>query len=130
MGATWRGHSNGKRGEKLHASDWEEFGYSPRRRSIAFLIGEGIVIQNWIGTNGDVELETDDRCTGPYRTRYDETKARIQELHPDYSKMRCHRHGMLLATKLLLKNLWIEWNQQDGDSRRETELGTAELVGA
>ena len=91
MGATWR---SGKQG-KLPAEKWGEFGYSPRRRSIAYLIGEGIVKQN-----GD----------GPYRRRYDEAKEKIQQAHPDYPKQRCHRHGMLLATKLLLKELWAEWN--------------------
>lgn len=46
---------------------------------------------------------------GPYRARYDAAKRTIAEAHPDYSKLRCHRHGMLLATKLLLRNLWREW---------------------
>lgn len=92
MGATWR---SGK-GGKLPAEEWERFGYSPRRRSLAYLIGEGIVKLN----------------KGSYRTRYDEAKEIIQASHSDYSKLRCHRHGMLLATKLLLKNLWIEWNKQ------------------
>lgn len=118
MGATWKSGREGK----LHASEWEEFGYSPRRRSISFLIGEGIVKLNQ---------------EGPYKTRYLEAKEKAIESHPEWivcSKckgsgktgkgascancrgtgtvmMRCHRHGMLLATKLLLKNLWIEWNQ-------------------
>lgn len=91
MGATWRGGKEGK----LPASEWESYGYSPRRRSIAYLVGEGIVKQN-----GE----------GPYRKRYDATKLRIKELHPDYSDLRCHRHGMLLATKKLLLNLWWNWH--------------------
>ena len=91
MGATWKSGREGK----LPSEEWEKFGYSPRRRSIAYLIGEGIVKQN---------------ASGPYRRRYDETKGLIKKAHPDYSDLRCHRHGMLLATKLLLKNLWIEWN--------------------
>jgi hypothetical protein len=91
MGATWRSGAGGK----LPASEWEAFGYSPRRRSIAFLIGQNMKMQNQ---------------GGPYRARFDETKAKIQAAHPDYSKLRCDRHGMLLATKLLLKNLWIKWN--------------------
>jgi hypothetical protein len=91
MGSTWR---YGKEG-KLPAEEWEKFGYSPRRRSIAYLIGEGLVKQN----------------KGVYRRRYDETKKIFKENHPDYSDKRCHLHGMLLATKLLLKNLWIEWNK-------------------
>lgn len=106
MGATWR---SGKQG-KLPASEWERFGYSPRRRSIAFLIGEGIVKQNFVsGGAGEKGRETEAALAGPYRARYDEAKAAIKAAHPDYSDLRCHRHGMLLATKLLLKNLWLEW---------------------
>jgi len=92
MGSTWR---FGKEG-KLPASEWEAFGYSPRRRSIAYLIGENLV-------KGNRE--------GPYRKRYDAKKQEFKAAHPDYSDLRCHRHGMLLAAKLLLKNLWIEWQK-------------------
>lgn len=110
MGATWRAGKEGK----LPAAEWENFGYSPRRRSIAFLIGEGIVKQNG-GAGADeaaCEIERKGvRPCGPYRLRYDETKVRAKEVHPDWSDLRCHRHAMLLATKLLLKNLWLEWNQ-------------------
>lgn len=121
-GATWRSRSGNKQGlTKLGKADWAEFGYSPRRRSIAFLIGEGIVKQN---------------SDGPYRQRYLDVKTASAETHPDWlicpkcsgSKeteggkkcqncngtgevwMHAHRHAMLLATKLLLKNLWKQWN--------------------
>jgi hypothetical protein len=134
MGATWKGGREGK----LPAEEWEKFGYSPRRRSIAYLIGEGIVKQNWIvgdikaetdcdGADdlgddmetGDEEGETDTQVAGPYRRRYDESKSKFFAAHPEYESktrkgepgLRCHRHGMLLATKLLLKNIWIEWNK-------------------
>lgn len=109
MGATWRAGKEGK----LPAAEWEAFGYSPRRRSIAFLIGEGIVKQNGASGADDTPDEAEGsgvRPCGPYRLRYDETKVRAKEVHPDWSDLRCHRHAMLLATKLLLKNLWIEWN--------------------
>ena len=46
---------------------------------------------------------------GPYRAKYEWAKADAQARHPDWPKMRCHRHGMLLATKRLLKNLWTVW---------------------
>lgn len=197
MGATWRGRSNGKHGERLHAADWELFGYSPRRRSIAFLIGENIVKQNWIVADGDGCTETDThsaaplqsndidesgdrfletesenadslneldtagecrdetgaRIAGPYRERYDKAKARAAEVHPEWVRcdkcegtgsakdkkctnckgtgelwMHCHRHGMLLATKLLLKKLWQEWNQSFGEVMDETEPAVAEVV--
>jgi len=89
MGATWK---SGK-GGSLPAEEWVKYGYSPRRRSLAYLIGDGIVKLN----------------KSIYRKRYDDTKASIKLRHPEYTDLRCHRHGMLLATKLLLKNLWIQW---------------------
>ena len=119
MGATWK---SGKEG-KLPASEWESFGYSPRRRSISFVIGENLVKQNGRvsaagneidSASGDAAdegfAETESSRVGPYRARYDQAKADIKQKHEEYSDLRCHRHGMLLATKLLLKNLWIEWH--------------------
>lgn len=118
MGATWRGKKKGDPG-KLPREEWTLFGYSPRRRSVSYLIGEGIVKQN-----GE----------GPYRTRYLEAKVKARAAHPEWEWGPCtkckgnspedcttcggtgekclhgHRHGMLLSTKLFLKNLWIEWN--------------------
>ena len=129
MGASWksRGGKTGKGLNKLKAVDWEEFGYSPRRRSIAFLIGEGLVKQN---------------AEGPYRKRYIHGKVSSWDKHQHETKddgwnwrdcLKCegkgkisrkvcgtcggtgktcghaHSHGMLLCTKLLLKNLWLEW---------------------
>ena len=136
MGATWRSRGNGRRGTKLHAEDWEAFGYSPRRRSIAYLIGEGLMKQNGRNGAGDFPNETDAEFVGPYRQRYDVKKQEAAEKHPDWIKcqkcdgsgessgkkcsnckgtgevwMHCHRHGMLLATKLLLKELLLEWHR-------------------
>jgi hypothetical protein len=90
MGSTWR-YTKG-----LPSEEWVKFGYSKRRRSIAYLIGQNIKMQN----------------KGIYRARFDEAKLKYQEAHPDYKKGRCDRHGMLVATKLLLKNLWIEWQRK------------------
>lgn len=158
MGATWRAGKEGK----LHTEQWKEFGYSPRRRSIAYLIGEGIVKQNG-GQNGgmkkdvgddvceidgaavDIETGTDDssgetgaQAVGPYRARYDKVKAEAAEKHPEWvacecrgtgkkgskkcsgcngkgkKTLRCHRHAMLLATKMLLRDLWVEWHKLAG----------------
>jgi len=93
MGCTWK--SNNKKGG-LSASEWEEFGYCPRRRSVAFLHGENLVKLNQLG---------------PYRVRYDAVKAKkMAEEDKAWPKLRCHRHAMLLATKLLYRELWCEWN--------------------
>lgn len=131
MGASWRPRQGAA--DKLPREEWSKFGYSPRRRSIAYLIGEGLVKQNG-GEAGDED--TPARPCGPYRARYEQVKAQAMSLHPEWlhcekcqgkgktarqtacpnckgtgkTSLRCHRHAMLLATKLLLKNLWIAWN--------------------
>lgn len=96
MCSTWRVKCG------LTSEEWSEIGYSPRRRKVAFMIGENIVKANKKGS-GNV-----------YRDRYDAAKELFQEKHPDAPKGHCHKHGMLLATKLLLKNLWIEWHRVVG----------------
>jgi hypothetical protein len=121
MPSTWRG---GKP-QKLPADEWATVGYSPRRRSIAYLIGEGIVKQNTVRAGGESASATEGApAPGPYRLRYETAKAALAAAHPDdpsYPKLRCHRHGMLLATKMLLRRLWIEWNQTGGDSSAVTD---------
>ena len=122
MGSTWR---SGKEG-KLPAAEWSAYAYSPRRRSISYVIGEGLVKRNG---------------SGPYRARYLEMKARAYKTHPEWSWTECdkedcnggvdgitgkdcltcggcghkckraHLHGMLCATKRLYKYLWLEWRQ-------------------
>jgi hypothetical protein len=113
MPSTWRS----KKG--LSSEEWESIGYSPRRRSVAYNVGEPL-----IKSNRTTDKETEEvTWTGPYRARYDQAKATIQAAHPDYPKMRCHRHGMLLATKLLLKNLWIAWTDAVGSYGSDSMAG-------
>jgi len=76
----------------LTAAEWEEAGYCPRRRSIAYLFGEGLVKQN----------------KSIYRARYDQQREKKEGLD-GWPPIRCHRHAMTLATKLLMKHLWAEW---------------------
>jgi len=174
MGGTWKRRAGGKGCHKLSSEEWESFGYSPRRRSIAFLIGDGLVKQNgnvsvcMIETGGggagvaknngrgdgnlveadrpivskpknkkgrkgvatvatelsradssrcdggadDDGCETESSVVGPYRRRYDETKASFALKHPDAKPIQCHLHGMLCATKRLLRELWKEWRPE------------------
>lgn len=95
MGSTWK---SGRQG-KLPAEEWSAFGYSPRRRSIAYLIGEGIVKQNF----------DRDRKPLEYRLLYSAKKMLASELHPDWTLKRADLHGRLLATKRLLRNMWRAW---------------------
>lgn len=139
MGATWRSGREGK----LPSEEWEKFGYSPRRRSISYLIGEGLVKQNFFVTKklvkeqleaeetapdmlvdefvpSEPDAEGDEEKTekkplgtpGPYRALYDHEKVDFLKKYPEAPKLRCHRHGMLMATKLLLRNLWLAWNEK------------------
>jgi hypothetical protein len=110
MGRTW---AMGKEG-KLSADQWTEFGYSRRRRAIAYMIGTNLIRQNYARGGGEVNSETD-TPDGPYRAHYLTAKTRFKALHPDYSDGRCHLHGMLLATKLLLKRLWVVWTEAKPD---------------
>lgn len=107
MGARWKSAKPG-----LSAAEWEEFGYSPRRRSVAYVFGENLVKQNFVGDrDGEGVSETESVNAGPYRRRYDEVKAAKLALQSDeWPKLRCHRHAMLLATKLLFRELWCAWN--------------------
>jgi len=75
----------------LSSEEWEDAGYCPRRRSVAYLWGEALMKQNH----------------SIYRQRYDDQKA--AKILLDWPKIRAHRHGMTLATKLLIKHLWAEW---------------------
>lgn len=95
MGGTWRRGVDGK----LPAEEWVLYGYSPRRRSIMFNIGKNMVMAN---KDGDKD--------GVYRTRYLEAKALFAKKHPDYKPLRCDLHGTLCAAKMLLRDLWVEWN--------------------
>lgn len=97
MCSTWRREGG------LSKEDWKEAGYSPRRRSVGYVVGECMLKAN----------------KGEYRQRYEEAKAKLREGHPEWEpdehKQHCHRHGMLVMVKRLIRNLWREWRGQKGD---------------
>ncbi len=101
MGSTWK---SGKEG-KLPAEEWSLFGYSPRRRSIAYLVGDNLVKQNQRRDRETKEVA----WVGPYRQRYDHAKTAYAARHPDARPARAHAHARLLAAKELLKRLWKAW---------------------
>lgn len=126
MGSTWRRRE--KKQNKLPGEEWAKFGYSPRRRSVAYLVGDCLVKLNQ---------------RGPYRTRWLEAKAAALKSHPEWDWAACkkckgeggedcstcgglkvscghaHLHGMLLASKMLLRNLWCVWNNKPVIGRAE-----------
>lgn len=102
MGQAWR-VPKWTDGIKLPAEEWTKYGYSPKRRKLSYLIGKQIVNQN----------------KGPYRQHYDKIKAEAKKIHPDWTDGHRDRHAMLLATKLFLKHLWVEWHKALGVSRNK-----------
>lgn len=118
MGSTWRA----KKTNGLSKEDWVEYSYAPRRRSVSYLFGDNIVKSN---------------KGGPYREMYDRIKEEYARKHPDRmlcskcggtgklkegacqqckgkgkTTMRAHRHAMLLATKQLVKDIWVSWHER------------------
>lgn len=106
MCSTWR------RKGGLHADEWSEVGYNPRRRSVVWNVGECLVKLNQ---------------TGAYRKRYDEQKAKKVALaSEDWKLIRCHNHGKLMAEKLLILDLWKAWRGIGESSVGSSVLSNAE----
>lgn len=80
----------------LSAEEWTALGYCPRRRAVAFVLGESLLKAN----------------KGVYRQRYDEAKARFKETHADCKDIHAHKHAMLCMVKRLIRDLWVEWNKK------------------
>lgn len=81
-----------RRDKTATSDDWKRWGYSPRRRSIMFQVGDCIVKNN----------------DGIYRQRYDDARAAKDGLE-GWPDGRLNYHGNLLATKLFIKDLWKQW---------------------
>jgi len=89
-----------------------EDGYVPRRRSIMYCIGESIVKVNKGTYNAH------------YRRRKDYEAGRGDENKPK-NKMHAHRRAMRYSTKMLLKDLYLEWVELRGLTDIAKELKTA-----
>jgi hypothetical protein len=90
----------------IPAETWQQWGYNPRRRSVSYQIGTCLLLKNWDKDKATKEVV----WKGPYRLHYERKRAEFEARHPDYQPKRCQLHGMLLATKLLLRELWNRWN--------------------
>lgn len=102
-GSTWKNKGG------LSAEEWTEYGYSPRRRSVAFMLGESLFKMNFIMP---VEgAEDQEKKPGKYRARALEARAIMESRDPEGSAKHHYLHGHLLMTKLAIKDLWIEWNR-------------------
>ena len=141
MGSTWakKGLRALQELPTLPDDQWSDFGYSPRRRAVSFMLGEGLIRANMRATRekrGKENFLVSVDWTGPYRQKWIDAKIRAFDTHPEWPwhacdcceaaaarKQKCekcgglgqtcghaHSHGRILASKLFLKELWIAWN--------------------
>jgi hypothetical protein len=87
----------------LSAEDWTEAGYSPRRRAEIFSV------------IGDPLFRAQSVAQGPYRAVYDRRRALTGETHPDWTKAHSHADALRVMTKIMLRDLWREWNRAMAD---------------
>ncbi len=110
--AVFDGKSQRKTTDKVSAI---EQGYSPRRRSSMFVIGEALI---WVANGG-----------GYYKHVYDERRQYELERNPEeFDKgidaktgkqrvsMHCHRRAHRYMEKRLLRDLWKAWRRGHGQS--------------
>lgn len=58
------------------------------------------------------------RRGGRYREMYYARRERINQQHPDWSKLHAHLAGMRVVEKLFLAHLWTVWAQSVGGPSR------------
>src|SRR3990167_2425633 len=84
--STWRFNGG------LTATDWEEAGYSPRRRAVMWTIGDAMI-----------------KCNGDYRPLYLERKEIERTKAPDAQPIILHRRAQRYMEKRMLRDLWVYW---------------------
>jgi len=78
----------------LSVLEWEALGYSPRRRSIVFLIGDNLL-----------------RARSPYKAVYDARKEVEAAKDPEATAMAIHRRAKRYMEKKLLRDMWTVWRR-------------------
>ncbi len=101
---------NGERQrKKASAEDAIAHGYNPRRRAEVWsCVGDPLFKHQSARVDKETGLVL--RDPGPYRIVYDRAKAAF--LERGTTKKHAHDHGMRLATKELIKDLWVAWWRQ------------------
>jgi hypothetical protein len=87
----------------LTSEQWTDAGYSPRRRAEIFSV------------IGDPLFRAQSVAQGPYRAVYDRRRSLTGETHPDWTKAHSHADALRVMTKIMLRDLWREWNRAMAD---------------
>lgn len=97
--STWR---YGKEGS-LTAEQWTDAGYAPRRRAEVYAVIQDPLFRHQTASSG------------PYRSVYDERRARSTEAHPDWKPDRLHKDAGRVMVQKLVRHLWAEWRRASDD---------------
>lgn len=82
----------------LSAEQWQQAGYSPRRRAeIYAVISEPL-------------FRAQSVAQGPYRAAYDARRQATSESFPDWTKAHSHMDALRIMTKRMIRDLWKAWN--------------------
>ena len=91
---------NGERQRKTTDKELAiEMGYSPRRRSTSYMLGDCLIKGN----------------RGEYRSVYDARKAYEIERNPEMTKAHAHARAQRYMEKRVIRDLWKAWRGQTAD---------------
>jgi hypothetical protein len=94
------------------ADAWIEHGYSPKRRSQIWNIGDAMIKAQVRKVNDDAGDDTGERMAlGAYGHAYLDRKAYELARDPDMQPIKAHRRAQRYMEKRLLKHLWQAWRR-------------------
>lgn len=94
------------------ADAWIEHGYSPKRRSQIWNIGDAMIKAQVRKVNDDASDDTGERVAlGAYGQAYLDRKAYELARDPDMQPIKAHRRAQRYMEKRLLKHLWQAWRR-------------------
>jgi hypothetical protein len=104
-------YSNWRKGGKnaprtLKADEWTEAGYSPRRRSLCFVMSD--VICRSAGQ------PPKDGEPNPYLEVYRQRREHTAVTHPEWTKGHSNDDAKRVMIKAIIRDLWREWRNETG----------------
>lgn len=118
-----------KKGSSAEA--WIEHGYSPKRRSQAWNIGDTMIKAQVRKVKDDADDDSGERMSlGEYGQVYLDRKAYELARDPDMKPIIAHRRAQRVMEKRLLKNLWQAWRRASQKMESMETLPDAEITDA
>jgi hypothetical protein len=94
------------------AEDWIEHGYSPKRRSQVWNIGDAMIKAQVRKVKDDADDDSGERIAlGEYGQTYLDRKAYELARDPEMKPIHAHRSAQRVMEKRLLKHLWQAWRR-------------------